>query len=433
LILNDNASDLNVMNLKCIQKNSDDFFEKMERLVNALSGNDGLPSRLELTAKVPLTDGYLTKEAVNDTKLNLVFDLLQSKKSWKGYLLKDVIDKIKFSYYGLHGRVKALLILAGDPNSTNLPSTEKYVQIFNGLYELNIAIKNFRSGRTKLNCSSSYAPSLGYFVGRIIADPFATGSQQVLTNLVGNTRYNGILEKLGLQIQSGIATKALEEGKKYLANPTKIMSFLKSKRPHCATEGTVCLTCCCLIKFDRSKAAHEEYQAEHKIFCFDADIVPLRSSRALLFVDEMKSLLTKDQEQVFDFGIRNYEATFRLILVAAAGCGKSFTMKLLMLALALMRNPNFALITAPLNTISEKNGGCTVHRLFKLGCLEPHLVGRLLMDGDVVKKENVQMHILNSFKVVADLQQFVDAEILFLDEVCLDLLTPTLTLTLTLP
>jgi hypothetical protein len=404
----------NVLDVEAIRKVILNFQTGSQACISNLKDPDAMMgSRCEVTSKVENPkDGIMTSKLMKEGLLLLINDMqkiLQTKI--KGVCADTIIDKIDFGVKTVVGMGEALIEMVSTPFSGIQLSRSKQITEFEEQMQSVISvISKFWSGRQRHKYSKLYANFISVPAGRNLFSPFCYGAQEILKKIL-NGNYNRILKNLGLEKISDKLSKILEADQWFYDNPLMILNK-KNASPDFVNNDPSSICMICKHVFNTSDKESDVIRLHPCSNLNCTDLVSIYSYRCQKYVVSQLESLNPDQRSILD----TIMAKKNVILLAAAGCGKSHILKLINLIFRQRISKEAVILLAMYNNIANDLSGSTVNSFFKVGVLDP------LKEGVHVYREvlDIEEFVKEKFSDSLGAKRILEikhAEVLIIDEV----------------
>lgn len=404
----------NVLDIKAISEVILDFQTESQACISNLRDPDAMMgSRCEVTSKVENPkDGIMTSKLMKEGLLLLINDMqniLQTKT--KGVCADTIIDKIDFGAKTVVGMGEALIEMVSTPFSgIQLSRVNQITEFEEQIKSVISVISNFWSGRQRYKYSKLYANFISVAAGRNLFSPFCYGAQEILKKIL-NGNYNRILKNLGLENISNKLYNTLAADQWIYDNPLMILSEKSASLTSVDNDpSSICMIC--KHVFNTSDKESDVIRLHPCSNLNYTDLVSIHSFRCQKYVASQLESLNPDQRSILD----TIMAEKNVILLAAAGCGKSHILKLINLIFRQRISKEAVILLAMFNNIANDLSGSTVHCFFKLGILNPLEEG-LHVFRDVFDIEEFVKEKFSDISGAKRILEIKHAKVLIIDEV----------------
>ena len=403
-----------VLDLQVLENSIKKFgIESRKRISNMTDPESTMPSRVEVTASVRKTkDGIMTSEVIKKDLFLLISDVKQIlDERVTGRPASSITKKINFGVDALVGIGTALVKMLGTPDSVkNLDRIEQIMEFEEISKTFLSAVTTFWSGKVSYKLSLLYSSILSIYAGRNIFSPYCRGIQEILKNSLPD-KVDDIYEKLNIRLISLALDAALESRRFYYDNPMSLLALHHGPKKISKNDKTsMCMICNRLFETNDLQSddikLHPCRRLDHQ------DVERANSVRVEKFLAEQICSLNPDQRNILEAILTKKN----VILVAAAGCGKTHVLRIIALILKTRISIDAVILTAMYNNIANDIDGNTFHSFLKLGLIAPSLEGSYVYNTDHNIKGFVEKKFSDAQGTLR-LQEIRKARIFIIDEV----------------
>lgn len=408
----------NVLDVKALAASIEDFKKESDKRISNLKDSDArISSRLELTALVRQpTDGIMTLEVMKKDCLLLIGDVNQIlQERVTGRPASSITDKMTFNVDAIYGIGQALVEMVGEPDSVKTVNrVDQLIEFEEILKALISVVSTFWSGKILYKNSLSYSSLLSIFAGRPLFSPFCHGIQEILQNTLCGEQ-DVIYDNLKINTQSKALAKKLENGRWWYENPLGLLKSHSSTTNNFKNDkSSMCMLC--YHVFNTNNKESDDIKLHPCKVLDHTDIENTDSVRVQVHLAKEIASLNPDQRSILEAVL----AKKNVILVAAAGCGKTHLLKLIAMIYQVRVSPQYVIVTALFNNIALDIHGVTFNSFFKLGILSPNLEGVFAFDKDHNIEEFIRTKF-NDLEGFSKLSRIRNASLLIIDEVTFSL------------
>jgi hypothetical protein len=378
-----------------------------------------LGARCEVTSKVRQpSDGIMTPKLIREGLFCLVSDVntIHNTTS-EGYCASSIVQKISLGIDGIVGLGTALFEMVGTPSLVKKSSRlDTLVEFGELLLQLRTLIASFWRGSIRMNGSNSYAPCLSICAGRNLITPYCYGIQELLKEKLQGKR-ESIYANLKIEEDSVELCKLMQKNRIFFDDPLRLLNIFKdtSNKNSIDYDRThICMVCHQLFSSGNMESEEIKLHPCRPIRddVRDKDVIGIHNNRVSVYIRNSIDSLTPDQSNILSATV----AKKSVIIVAAAGSGKTHVLKLINVIYRRYLNPFSVIMTAMFNIIATSINGKTFHSFLKLGCATAATVGRYIYD----ENSDLNDFVTECYKDPKDferLEHMRRAEIMIIDEV----------------